>query len=196
MIFRLFTLCYLFLFLRQPTTSAQRSFCIGDSVKEFSFSKVSNNKAGTASLPTAASVLTILDFFGTWCVPCLFPGKREKSLRVDKIDYRIHFALNCGAKSCPPIASYNYASLDAQPDVATRAYLPGEASYDSENNIVYLPRLMSWFRADFGGKSGISTILNNFEIIPARTHPAVEFKTYDWRLAPGNYSDQPFENNK
>ncbi|MEN8928547.1 MAG: DUF547 domain-containing protein, partial [Flavobacteriales bacterium] len=31
----------------------------------------------------------------------------ERKLRVDKKDWRIHFALNCGAKSCPPVAIYN-----------------------------------------------------------------------------------------
>ncbi len=34
----------------------------------------------------------------------LFPGKLEKLLRVENPDFRIHFALNCGAESCPPIA--------------------------------------------------------------------------------------------
>jgi hypothetical protein len=31
-----------------------------------------------------------------------FPGEFERSLRVDAVDPRIHFALNCGATSCPP----------------------------------------------------------------------------------------------
>ncbi len=39
----------------------------------------------------------------------IFPGGFEKKARVNKVDYRIHFALNCGAKSCPPIAYYDAA---------------------------------------------------------------------------------------
>ena len=31
-----------------------------------------------------------------------FPTGFEKKVRVDRLDPRIHFALNCGAKSCPP----------------------------------------------------------------------------------------------
>ncbi|MBK6993144.1 MAG: DUF547 domain-containing protein [Chitinophagaceae bacterium] len=82
----------------------------------------------------------------------LFPNKIEKRLRVDKLDYRLHFALNCGAKSCPPIAFYKSETIDQQLDLATKAYLTGEAEYDAATNIVKLPTLMSWFRRDFGGK--------------------------------------------
>ena len=53
----------------------------------------------------------------------LFPSKFEKENRVNKVDYRIHFALNCGARSCPPIAFYDPEKLDKQLDVATMIYL-------------------------------------------------------------------------
>ena len=58
----------------------------------------------------------------------LFPNKTEKQLRVNKLDYRIHFALNCGAKSCPPIAFYNPENLNTQLDIATTAYLTAETN--------------------------------------------------------------------
>lgn len=116
----------------------------------------------------------------------LFPSKREKQLRVDKLDWRIHFALNCGAKSCPPIAYYNDETIDAQLDLATRAYLTGEAEYDSARNIIYLPRLMGWFRADFGGKKGMRKILEKYEILPAGAKPKIKFKDYDWTLTVDN----------
>jgi hypothetical protein len=118
----------------------------------------------------------------------LFPGKIEKQLRTDKLDYRIHFALNCAAKSCPPIAFYNPETLDNQLDVATRAYLTSEAEYDSTNNIIKLPKLMSWFRGDFRGKKGMINILKKHSVIPAEANPKIEFKEYDWSLALNNYS--------
>ena len=40
-------------------------------------------------------------------------------MAVDVIDFRIHFALNCGAKSCPPIAFYSYDKINDQLDLAT-----------------------------------------------------------------------------
>jgi len=44
----------------------------------------------------------------------LFPSALEKAWRVAKVDARIHFALNCGAKSCPPIAFYSSLHQDRQ----------------------------------------------------------------------------------
>ncbi len=96
----------------------------------------------------------------------LFPNKIEKRLRVDKLDYRLHFALNCGAKSCPPIAFYKSETIDQQLDLATKAYLTGEAEYDAATNIVKLPTLMSWFRRDFGGKKKMIELLKQLSIIP------------------------------
>ncbi len=117
----------------------------------------------------------------------LFPGKTEKQLRVSKLDYRIHFALNCGAKSCPPIAFYNPENLAAQLDIATTTYLSGEAVYDKETNILLLPALISWFRRDFGGKKNVVALLKQKGIIDAPLQPKITFKKYDWSLYLDNF---------
>jgi hypothetical protein len=67
-----------------------------------------------------------------------------------RLDPRIHFALNCGARSCPPVRSYDADRLDAQLDLATASYLEAESVVDSERRRVTLPRLMRIYRADFG----------------------------------------------
>ncbi|WP_460474426.1 DUF547 domain-containing protein [Emticicia fontis] len=123
-----------------------------------------------------------LGYFNKW-----FTDKREEDLRVEKVDYRIHFALNCGAKSCPPIAFYNPENLDTQLDLATYAYLKSEVIYDSKNNIVHLPAIMSWFRGDFGGKNEMLSLLKEKRIIPEKANPSIEFKKYDWELYLDNY---------
>ncbi|HEX8461365.1 MAG TPA: DUF547 domain-containing protein, partial [Segetibacter sp.] len=46
-----------------------------------------------------------------------FSSGFEKRQRVDTVDYRIHFSLNCGAKSCPPIAFYKPSDLNRQLDM-------------------------------------------------------------------------------
>ena len=119
-----------------------------------------------------------------------FAGKREKNLRLKKGDYRIHFALNCGASSCPPIAFYSDEGLDNQLELATRAYISGEAVWDEKNNLVHLPAIMSWFRGDFGGKSGVRAILKKHGVIPANAKPRIRFKKYNWTLELDNYSKQ------
>jgi thiol-disulfide isomerase/thioredoxin len=118
----------------------------------------------------------------------LFPAKTEKELQVKELDYRIHFTLNCGAKSCPPIAFYNPENLNPQMELATKAYLTGEADYNKEKNKVYLPALMSWFRRDFGGKKKMKILLKKINLIPADSNPAIHFKKYDWNLFLNHYN--------
>lgn len=117
----------------------------------------------------------------------LFPDKTEKKLRVDKLDNRIHFALNCGAKSCPPIAFYNPENLNTQLDVASKAYLSAEINYNSKTNILELPAILSWFRRDFGGKKKIIELLKSQQLLPSTVKPAITFKKYDWALYLDNY---------
>lgn len=117
----------------------------------------------------------------------LFPSAFERRNRVSKLDYRIHFALNCGAKSCPPIAFYKSVQLDKQLDLATRTYLKGEATYDPVKNIVSVPALMGWFRHDFKGKKNMLKLLQSIGVVPAEMHPEIRFGKYDWNLFLSNY---------
>lgn len=117
----------------------------------------------------------------------IFPSKFEKMFRVDSLDYRIHFALNCGAKSCPAIAFYKPENIDQQLDLAIKVYLSAECEYDTLTNVVKVPALMGWFRNDFGGKRNMQTILKENDIIPQESFPKISFKKYDWSLSLDNY---------
>ncbi len=120
----------------------------------------------------------------------LFPGKFEKDLRVDEVDYRIHFALNCGAKSCPPIAFYKPENINPQLEQATYAYLNGEAEYDAASNKLKLPAIMGWFREDFGGKKAMIRLLKEKKLLPADADPSITFKSYNWELYTDNFKNK------
>ena len=119
----------------------------------------------------------------------IFVSKKIKKLRVDHLDYRIHFALNCGAKSCPPIAFYDPNQLNKQLNVATRAYLTGEAEYDSIKNTLALPAIMGWFRRDFKGKKNMLALVKKLDIVPEDKFPHISFKKYDWNIYLNNYNN-------
>ncbi len=119
----------------------------------------------------------------------MFPSRLEKQLRVQQLDYRIHFALNCGAASCPPIAFYKVTTIELQLDMATKSYLSAEVEYDQMKNILRLPAIMSWFRADFGGKAGMMSLLKQYGILNENEFPAIEFRSFDWTLNLHNYSN-------
>ncbi len=110
----------------------------------------------------------------------------EQKLRVNDIDWRIHFALNCGAKSCPPVAIYTPENLDNELDFMAKAYLKEQTSYESETKTATSVVLISWFRGDFGGINGAKKILFNYKITP-EIPEKILFKEYDWTLLLGNF---------
>jgi hypothetical protein len=120
----------------------------------------------------------------------LLPSSFERKFRVAKLDYRIHFALNCGAKSCPPIAFYEPTIIDKQLTLAAKVYLKGECTYDAAKNTVEVPALMGWFRHDFGGKSNMLDLLKQNKIIPQDSNPIIHFKKYDWSLYLNNFKSE------
>ncbi|HMU44811.1 MAG TPA: DUF547 domain-containing protein [Chitinophagaceae bacterium] len=119
----------------------------------------------------------------------LFPGGFEKKFRVDTLDYRIHFALNCGAKSCPPIVFYDPEKIERQLRLATRSYLKSEVIFNESENIVELPAIMSWFRRDFGGKRKMIQLLRELEILPTSAKPSIRFKKYNWEVFLSHYKE-------
>lgn len=116
-----------------------------------------------------------------------FPSAFEKAFRVDELDWRIHFALNCGAMSCPAVDYYREHSINEQLDNATELFLMFESEYDSTANTMILPKLFQWFGKDFGGKAGIYGLLEKREYIPAGSKPKLIYKAYDWSLSVANY---------
>jgi hypothetical protein len=113
----------------------------------------------------------------------------EKMFWWDEIDPRIHFALNCGAISCPYIAVYDPDRVDEQLEITTRNYLNETTVFDSERNRAMVTRLMSWFRGDFGGLSGAREMLRQYGAIPQDSDPKISFLEYDWTLELGNYQE-------
>ncbi|MBU3011432.1 DUF547 domain-containing protein [Polaribacter vadi] len=119
-----------------------------------------------------------------------FRPKWERKLRVDNIDWRIHFALNCGAKSCPPVALYTYNNLYKELDFMATEYLKEQTTYKPVEKEATSVALMSWFRGDFGGKCGAKEILLEYGITPEKPKD-LNFKGYDWTISLGNFRTIP-----
>ncbi len=102
-----------------------------------------------------------------------------KQLALSKEDYRIHFALNCGLKSCPPIAFYSADKIDEQLNLATQAYLEQETTYYPETNEIETNELLKWYIDDFGGLNGILSLLQSHDLYPSGKNPKLTFKAFD-----------------
>lgn len=118
-----------------------------------------------------------------------FPaGDPRLVLTVDPMDARIHFAISCGARSCPPVRRYDADGLESQLDDATRTYLEQELVV--VDHVLCAPELLRWFRDDFeafpGGLQGF--LLRHLpsgavrRAVDERGVALIEYRPYDWRL--------------
>ncbi len=119
-----------------------------------------------------------------------FPeGDPRRAWAIVPPDPRIHFALNCGARSCPPVRTYAAEGLDEQLDVATRTFVNREVTL--EGPVLALPEIFKWFRADFdeysGGLDGfLAAYLEEgvvLQALLARGLAGAVHRPWDWRLA-------------
>jgi hypothetical protein len=76
---------------------------------------------------------------------------RREFILAEK-DFRVHFALVCGAESCPPIQFYSPEHIQAQLELAAKSFLNGSAVqiFPPEKRVV-LSKLLAWYGMDFGG---------------------------------------------
>lgn len=124
---------------------------------------------------------------------------------VEPPDPRVHFALNCASRSCPPIRVYSAEKLNEQLDMATRNFLANEARVLPGKKEINLSAIFNWFSADFGKREGvINFLLSHLTNEPERewlrqNRGKVILRTirYDWRLngqtaEPRAGKDDPF----
>ncbi|MFT6961831.1 MAG: hypothetical protein ACJAWV_001553 [Flammeovirgaceae bacterium] len=121
-------------------------------------------------------------------LPSLFDTDFVKQHQAEKLDFRIHFALNCGAKSCPSIAFYTAENIEQELEMATQSFLEQESDFDETINTVHVSKILFWYLGDFGGKAGIRKLLKKYQIIPQTARPKIKFKDYNWELDLENYS--------
>ncbi|MPC49440.1 hypothetical protein E2C01_043240 [Portunus trituberculatus] len=64
-------------------------------------------------------------------------------------DHRIHGALNCGARSCPPLQAYYKEQLEQQLDEGLHTFCNSSVTLLDDNSLV-INSIFQWFRVDFG----------------------------------------------
>jgi hypothetical protein len=102
-------------------------------------------------------------------------------------DPRIHFAINCAAKSCPPLRmeAYTGETLDAQLDEQTRNFLVSHTLIGGTS--VYITKIMDWFGDDFGNKAAF---LHQYGITLPASDLSFKYLDYDWSLNDAHVSSR------
>ncbi|XP_026767433.1 uncharacterized protein zgc:152951 isoform X1 [Pangasianodon hypophthalmus] len=105
----------------------------------------------------------------------------------------IHFALNCGAKGCPPIRAYTPKDIGSQLRTAAEAFLEADDGciVDSMKREVKLSQIFKWYKADFGDTDEklLNWVLNHMRASQKKTslktllstgNVKVRYMPYDW----------------
>ncbi len=75
----------------------------------------------------------------------------HRILRPGFNDPRVHFALNCASRSCPPLAARPYTAegLGGELDAATKAYLASAEGLVVDGNTFRVSSIFKWYGGDF-----------------------------------------------
>jgi len=104
-------------------------------------------------------------------------------------DPRIHFAVNCASKSCPPLLSepYRGSVLDRQLNQSVRAFLNDPERNRLEGETLYVSKIFKWFAEDFNDDVVAFFLQYADEELKQRLRAGkdglkVKYLDYDWGL--------------
>ncbi|MGC6418649.1 MAG: DUF547 domain-containing protein [Bradymonadia bacterium] len=149
--------------------------------------------------PNIKSVSTIKPNFEFFKAPVHALGGKKVSLdqienkiiRPTFNDPRIHAALNCASKSCPPLANFAFEAdrLNDQLDRVFKAFAndPGRNRVDPETGVVALSKILDWYKVDFASAGGAAAYLARYVDDDVRKRlllnpKSISFLEYDWQL--------------
>ena len=102
---------------------------------------------------------------------------------------RVHFALNCGVRSCPrlPQAGFDADVLEAQLESAAREFVNDSSNVrvDAAAREVWLSSIFDFYGADFAPdrkRESLIAYVNRYRDEPIEPGLAVKFIPYDWTL--------------
>jgi hypothetical protein len=121
----------------------------------------------------------------------------EEQLTLDEIEFnklieptkdaRIHFALGCGARSCPFLYNTAYTPKYIQEQLDLRARLiiekPSYVLVNEKTKTVTLNKIFDWYGDQFAFSAGsLIKFVNKYRFYSVPEDYQVKFQEYDWSL--------------
>jgi len=116
----------------------------------------------------------------------------NKILRPKFKDARVHAAINCASKGCPPLRAEAFTAekLDAQLDEQVKAWLgdPKRNRFDRAAGKLEISKVFEWFAEDFQKEAGSAQAwiakfrLQDKDWLDTKKKLAVTYLDYDWAL--------------
>jgi hypothetical protein len=99
-------------------------------------------------------------------------------------DARIHFAVNCAAKSCPKILNEAFApeKLNLQLEAQTKLFVNNTTENTLSEKKIEISHIFDWYKADFDAVGGVIPFLNKYSNVKIKDNAKVSYKEYNWNL--------------
>ncbi|MEP7077440.1 MAG: DUF547 domain-containing protein [Chthoniobacterales bacterium] len=98
---------------------------------------------------------------------------------------RVHFALNCASRSCPPLnqEAFRADSLDAQFEKLAKAFVNSEKGvvFSADKKTAELSQIFDWYKDDFK-EGGPLAFINKRRSTPVPSDAKISYQKYDWSL--------------
>ncbi len=105
----------------------------------------------------------------------------HKIIRPKFNDARIHFAVNCAAKSCPPLANsaYTESNVTSLLENQTSKFINNEVYNTISSNSAKISKIFDWYKEDFGN---LVDYLNKYSETKLEASAEITFHEYNWKL--------------
>jgi Protein of unknown function, DUF547 len=134
------------------------------------------------------SSITKLDNGKPWDVKRIdIDGKKYSLNDIENViirpkfkDARIHFGINCAAKSCPPLHNEAFSAENVQTLLTqrTRKFIRSSSNKLTENS-AEISKIFDWYSADFGD---IVAFLNKYATVKVAKGAKISYADYNWDL--------------
>jgi hypothetical protein len=115
----------------------------------------------------------------------------EKTLREDSKDPRVHFAISCASRSCPPLprTPFRAVTLNIQLERAARDFMALPYALTMKQGRPQVNRIFEWYKDDFARAGGPLAFVTKYA--PADAAEALrklppdtplDYQEYDWSL--------------
>ncbi len=97
---------------------------------------------------------------------------------------RIHFAVNCGAKSCPRLVNEAYTENNLQSLLQSNTieFINNSTLNTLNANAVDISQLFNWYSVDFIQNGTVIDYINQYSNTTINSNTSITYKFYDWDL--------------
>lgn len=158
----------------------------------FTVQLILDHYPGISTIKDIGSKIKIPFVSDAWTVKFITIGGKKMDLnniehgiiRKKFDEPRIHFALVCAAKSCPPLRNEAFVAerLDKQLDEQGRDFMNDKGKNNVTKGKAEISKIMDWYGGDFTKKMPIVDWINKYAAVKIDKNTPISHMDYNWDL--------------